>query len=121
MNTQNYKEGCKKGMGDCPPQCLSSICSNLNLGEYDGEPKNYPQNTFCNCPYRKKRFNPLDIIEAWIDACDCGGLAYNNLQEILSKDIEDCDDYDIFKAMIKEIRNNLDDVVKRGRKEEWLK
>jgi len=121
MNIHDYNERCKKGMADCPPQCMSSICPNLNLEEYDGEPEHYPQDSFCKCPYRKKKFNPLDILEAWIDACDCGGLPHNNLQEILSKDIGDCYDYDIFKAMIKEMRTNLHAVIERGRKEEWLK
>jgi hypothetical protein len=49
-----YTNRCKNGIGACPPQCLtSSGCPNLNVGDFDGEPENYPQDTFCKCPYRE--------------------------------------------------------------------
>jgi hypothetical protein len=108
VNIQDYKEGCKKGMGDCPPQCMSSVCPNLNLGEYNGEPKNYPQDSFCNCPYRKKKIDTLDIITAWINYWEREKSPGNYVQ------------LPTFHYMVKELKANPQLVIERGRKEGWL-
>ena len=68
-----------------------------------------------------ERTDSMEVLENWVKAYDCGGAAHNNIQELLTIDMGDAESIDIELAMIKELQENLQGVIERGKREGWLK
>ena len=66
-----------------------------------------------------KTYSDIDIIEAYVKRSDCGGV---NIDDIIApKYIGDCNDADIMLALIAAIRKNKSEMIKRAKKDWWLK
>lgn len=95
------KHGCKYGDSCCP----------VVLGLTD------KHNTCCeDCENDMEDLNPLDLLEAWSEFCDCGG---DMSSAVSDKDIRECSNHDLLCGMIKMVREHKYVVVEIGKKQGW--